>query len=136
MSQHSTFSWERSRQQQQQQQQQSWNDSSSFISNNNNNLTTLSNKKHHHHHHQKSSSQIEQTGYQHDLSVFGYACNLYRDDEKFRWIDSGKHLIPWMGHDNLLVDRFVLLSFLFRSVSAHPLVCNTYFIFSHTILNY
>lgn len=42
-----------------------------------------------------------------DMSVFGYQCKLYRDDDKYRWIQSGKHLIPWMGRDELRIDRFV-----------------------------
>lgn len=42
-----------------------------------------------------------------DLFLFGYACKLYRDDEKARLVNSGKHLIPWMGNMDLLIDRFV-----------------------------
>ncbi|OTF72183.1 hypothetical protein BLA29_006747 [Euroglyphus maynei] len=44
---------------------------------------------------------------QHDdetLFIFGYQCKLYRDDEKSRWINNGKHLIPWIGDHNILVD--------------------------------
>lgn len=40
-----------------------------------------------------------------DLLVFGYACKLFRDDDKAREIDHGKHLIPWMGEDSLKIDR-------------------------------
>lgn len=43
-----------------------------------------------------------------DLFVFGYACKLFREDEKALYIDQGKHLIPWMGNDSLKIDRFVL----------------------------
>jgi Alternative splicing regulator len=42
-----------------------------------------------------------------DLYVFGYQCTLFRDDEKALYIDQGKHLIPWMGNDNLMIDRSV-----------------------------
>ena len=40
-----------------------------------------------------------------DLLVFGYACKLFRDDEKATDIDQGKLLIPWMGDDTIKIDR-------------------------------
>lgn len=45
-----------------------------------------------------------------DLLIFGYSCKLFRDDEKAMYVDKGKHLIPWMGDNNLMVDRYCNLA--------------------------
>ncbi|KAH9413675.1 hypothetical protein DERP_009379 [Dermatophagoides pteronyssinus] len=46
------------------------------------------------------------------LFIFGYQCKLYRDDEKSRWINNGKHLIPWIGDHNILIDRYDVRGYL------------------------
>ncbi len=42
---------------------------------------------------------------QEGLLVFGYQCKIFRDDEKALFIERKKHLIPWMGDNNLMIDR-------------------------------
>ncbi|KAK9532730.1 hypothetical protein VZT92_010103 [Zoarces viviparus] len=41
-----------------------------------------------------------------DLLVFGYACKLFPDDERALYHEHGKHLIPWMGEKNIMIDRY------------------------------
>lgn len=65
-----------------------------------------------------SRSNQDSRKQQEDLSVFGYACKLFRDDERAREIDQGKLLIPWMGNESLMIDRSVVRSrFLLDSFS-------------------
>uniref|UniRef100_W5MGI3 Splicing factor, suppressor of white-apricot homolog n=1 Tax=Lepisosteus oculatus TaxID=7918 RepID=W5MGI3_LEPOC len=41
-----------------------------------------------------------------ELLVFGYACKVFRDDERALFHEQGKHLIPWMGDKKIMIDRY------------------------------
>ncbi|OCU01956.1 splicing factor, suppressor of white-apricot homolog [Xenopus laevis] len=41
-----------------------------------------------------------------ELLVFGYACKVFRDDEKAIYHEQGRHLIPWMGDSQIMIDRY------------------------------
>nr|SVE75809.1 EOG090X07RL [Daphnia hispanica] len=56
------------------------------------------------HHKQLAESEVKDKF--EDLLVFGYACKLFRDDERAAEIDQGKLLIPWMGDDSIKIDRY------------------------------
>ena len=43
------------------------------------------------------------------LLVFGYACKLFRDDDKAVSLEAGSHLIPWNGDSSIKIDRYVSL---------------------------
>ncbi|TRY77897.1 hypothetical protein TCAL_08112 [Tigriopus californicus] len=40
------------------------------------------------------------------LLVFGYGCQIFRDDVRALAMERGDHLIPWMGHAELPIDRY------------------------------
>lgn len=46
-----------------------------------------------------------------DLLVFGYACKLFRDDERALYHELGEQLIPWMGDKRIMIDRSVEQTF-------------------------
>lgn len=47
-----------------------------------------------------------------ELLMFGYQCNIFRDDEKALFIDQGKHLIPWNGDEAIMIDRYDVRAYL------------------------
>ncbi|XP_048114725.1 splicing factor, suppressor of white-apricot homolog [Alosa alosa] len=57
------------------------------------------------HHNKPVKEESESTKYA-ELLVFGYACKLFRDDERAHFHEQGKHLIPWMGDKSIMIDRY------------------------------
>ena len=45
-------------------------------------------------------------GEEEELLVFGYACKLFRDNERAMQVENGDFLVPWMGDSSVLLDRF------------------------------
>ena len=41
-----------------------------------------------------------------ELLVFGYACKLFRDDEKASQVEREEFSVPWMGDPSFKIDRF------------------------------
>lgn len=56
-----------------------------------------------------SDGSSEEPKDEEQLLVFGYACKLFRDDARTLLESSGQLLIPWMGDNSLMVDRYVLI---------------------------
>ena len=42
-----------------------------------------------------------------DLLAFGYSCKLFNDDVSANFLEQGKNLVPFLGDNNLLIDRSV-----------------------------
>lgn len=40
------------------------------------------------------------------IVVVGYECKLFRDDDTAAAVNSGKFLVPWMGDEGLMIDRY------------------------------
>lgn len=53
------------------------------------------------------TDKIEDCDESEQLFVFGYHCKLFRDDDKALSIDAGEYLLPWMGNENIKIDRSV-----------------------------
>ncbi|XP_016308083.1 splicing factor, suppressor of white-apricot homolog [Sinocyclocheilus anshuiensis] len=56
--------------------------------------------------HNKATKEQSDSSKYAELLVFGYACKLFRDDQRAIYHDQGKHLIPWMGEKNIMIDRY------------------------------
>ena len=41
-----------------------------------------------------------------DMLMFGYACKLFRDNDKALFLDEGRHLISWMGDGQHTIGRY------------------------------
>ena len=52
-----------------------------------------------------TTTKVEDSPGEDELFVFGYACKLFRDDDKGLLENSGQLLIPWMGDGSLMIDR-------------------------------
>ena len=54
---------------------------------------------------QNSESKYRLNSSYDDVMVIGYHSKIFRDDVMAKYIEDGKHLIPWMGDESLLIDR-------------------------------
>ena len=62
-----------------------------------------------HQHVPRKIGQKDKRAREENLLVFGYACSVYYDDQKAVYFNEGRHLMPWMGDESLMIDRYTLL---------------------------
>ena len=47
-----------------------------------------------------------------NLSLQGSSCTLFQDDVKSKEINRGAMLVPYNGHKNIMIDRFLKFDYL------------------------
>lgn len=62
---------------------------------------------HHRNKKAKPISDVErQQTFLEGLVIMGYESNLFRNDKLSESIERGEHFIPWMGKEDLMIDRY------------------------------
>lgn len=60
------------------------------------------------------------------LSVFGISATLHADDQTASYYEEGKHLLPWFGQEDIMVDRYDVRLLVDDPHSFDRLTPNTY----------